>query len=231
MNKPFREAPDPTGWHHESVEEVQREGMAMSSSDFIRWGGLAGMVGGALWALTPLREPLLGGEFPGHPVFRPYNLFLLLVAVLLIAGLLALRARYRGSYGRLGTAGVVVVFVGYALLFLGSVPAVVLSAEGSRSLIMAGQDLGFLAALLAGVGAILLGIALLRGRSASRAGALLLIVALPVGFLGVIVVAALGLVDIAGLPLTVLYGGAWIVLGIHLGSPQSATTEQTPRVR
>ncbi len=30
----------------------------------IRRGGLAGMAGGALWALTPLRQPLLGGGFP-----------------------------------------------------------------------------------------------------------------------------------------------------------------------
>jgi hypothetical protein len=199
------------------------------SSSLIRRGGLAGMVGGALWALTPLREPLLGGRFPGHPVFWPYNLFLLVVAVLLIAGLLALRARYRGSYGRLGTADVVVVFVGYALLLLGSGPAVVLSPEGSRGLIMAGQDLGFLGALVAGVGAVPLGIALWHTRSATRAGALLLVLALPVGIVGVIVVSALGLVDIAGLPLTVLYGGAWIVLGAHLGSQRGASARGSRR--
>ena len=127
----------------------------------------------------------------------------------------------------MGTAGVVVIFIGYALMFLGSVPTVVLSPEGWRELIMAGQDLGFLAALVAGADAILLGIALWRTPSAPRVGALLLIAALPVGFLGVIVVSALGLVDIAGLPLTVLYGGAWIVLG----SQRGATIGQTPRVR
>jgi hypothetical protein len=31
-----------------------------------------------------------------------------------------------------------------------------------------------------------------------------------------------GLVDIAGLPLTVLYGGAWIILGGELWSQASA---------
>ncbi len=200
------------------------------ASGLIRLGGLAGVVGGALWALTPLREPLLGGRFPEHPVFRPYNLVLLIIALLLAAGLLALHARYRGSYGRLGTVGVVVVFVGYAMLFLGSIPAVLLSPDGSRRLILAGQDLGFLGAFVAGVGAVLLGIALLRTRSAARAGALLLIVAHPVGIVGVILVSALGFVDIAGLPLTVLYGGAWIVLGSHLGSEGSATAEQLSRV-
>jgi hypothetical protein len=200
------------------------------SSGLVRRCASAGMAGGALWALTPLRQPLLGGRFPEHPVFRPYNLALLVIAVLLAAGLLALRARHKESYGRLGKAGVVAVFVGYAMMFLGSVPAVLLSAEGSRGLILAGQDLGFLGALVAGLGAVPLGIALWRTRSAPWAGALLLIVALPVGLAGVIFVSAMGFVNIAGLPLTVLYGGAWIVLGGHLRSQGSATAEKPPRV-
>ena len=200
------------------------------SSGLVRRCASAGMAGGALWALTPLRQPLLGGRFPEHPVFRPYNLGLLVIVVLLAAGLLALRARHKGSYGRLGKAGVVAVFVGYAMMFLGSGPAVLLSAEGSRGLILAGQDLGFLGALVAGLGAVPLGIALWRTRSAPRAGALLLIVALPVGLAGVIFVSAMGFVNIAGLPLTVLYGGAWIVLGGHLRSQGSATAEKPPRV-
>src|SRR5215212_9869862 len=114
------------------------------ASSLITRGGLASMVGGALWALTPLREPLLGGRFPEDPVFRPYNLVLLVITVLLAWGLWASRECYKGSYGRLGTAGVVVIFVGYALMFLGSVPAVVLSPEGWRGVIMAGEGLGFL---------------------------------------------------------------------------------------
>jgi hypothetical protein len=200
------------------------------SSGLVRRCASAGMAGGALWALTPLRQPLLGGRFPEHPVFRPYNLALLVIVVLLAAGLLALRARHKESYRRLGKAGVVAVFVGYAMMFLGSVPAVLLSAEGSRGLILAGQDLGFLGALVAGLGAVPLGIALLRARSAPRAGALLLVVALPVGIVGVIFVSAMGFVNIAGLPMTVLYGGAWIVLGGHLRSQGSATAEKPPRV-
>lgn len=191
---------------------------------------MAGMVGGTLWALTPLREPILGGRFPGDPVFRPYNLVLLVIAVLLFVGLLALHARYRESYGRLGTAGVDVILIGYALLFLGSVPAVLLSPGGLRGLIMAGQDLGFLGALVAGVGAVLLGIALRRAGAASRLGALLLILALPVGFAGVVLVSAVGFSDIAGLALTVPYGGAWVVFGNQLRSPRGTVAGQPSRV-
>lgn len=47
-------------------------------------------------------------------------------------------------------------------------------------------------------------------------GALLLVVALPVRLAGVILVSAVGLEGLAGLPLTVLYGGAWIALGSRL---------------
>ncbi len=187
------------------------------------------MVGGALWALTPLREPLLGGRFPGDPVFRPYNLVIAVIAVLLTVGLLALHAQYKESYGRLGTVGVVVIFFGYALLFVGSIPAVLFSADSS--LIRIGQDLGFLGAVISAIGAILLGIALWRARGASRLGALLLIIAFPVGFLAVILVSALGFEDIAGLPLTVLYGGAWVVLGHQLWSEQSTSTQHPSRVR
>jgi hypothetical protein len=76
------------------------------SLGLIRWGGLAAMVGAALWAITLLREPILDERFPGHPAFRPYNFVLLVIAVLLIMDLLGLHVRYKGSYGRLSTAGV-----------------------------------------------------------------------------------------------------------------------------
>lgn len=200
------------------------------SSNLVRWGGMAGMVGGALWALTPLREPLFGGRFPGEPAFRPYNFVLLVIAVLLTVGLLALRSRYKGRYGRLGAAGILVIFMGYALLFVGSLPAVLLPPDGMRGLIVAGQDLGFLGALLSALGAILLGIALWRQRAASRPGALLLIIALPAGIVGVILLSAIGLTDIAGLALTVPYGGAWVMLGSQLWSLGDTATEQPSRV-
>ena len=201
------------------------------SSSFIRRGGLAAMVGGVLWALTPLREPLLGGRYPGDPVFRPYNFVLLFIAVLLAVGLLAFHARYKQSYGRLGTVGVFVTFGGYALMFFGSLPAVLFSSEGLRGLVRVGQDLGFLGALVAGVGALLLGVALRQARAVLRGAALLLVISLPVGLVGTTVMATVGLEDSAGLPLTVLYGGAWAILGYHLWSEASTTVRQPSRVR
>ncbi|MDP9458672.1 MAG: DUF973 family protein [Actinomycetota bacterium] len=189
------------------------------STSFTRRGGLAAIVGGALWAITPLREPLLGGSFPGY------------LAVLLAMGLLALHARYKGSYGRLGTAGVFVIFGGYALMFLGSIPAVVFTEEGPLTLIRTGQDLGFLGALVALVGAFLLGLALWRSRAASRLGALLLIVSLPVGLLGVILLSAIGFEDAAGLPWTVLYGGHGSYSVACYGRRGASQQSSSPRVR
>jgi hypothetical protein len=191
-------------------------------------GGTAAMLGGALWALTPLREDVFGGgRFAEHAVFRPYNFVILVIAVLLSMGLVGLHARHKRSYGRLGTAGVVVIFAGYALIFVGSVPAVLFPSDGLRGVIMIGQDLGFFGALIAAVGVILLGIALWRARAVPRLGALLLIISLPVGLPGVIALVAMGFEDSAGLAFTVIYGGAWVILGHRLRS-EASTPAQHP---
>ncbi len=190
-----------------------------SSSSLIRWGGPAMMLGGLLWAVTPLRDVVFGGGgMPDHPVFRPYNVVLSAIAVLLTVGLVGLHRRYKETYRRLGTVGVVVIFAGYALLLAGNIPAILLAPDRSSGLIQAGQDLSFLGALVAAMGAIFLGIALWRTRAAPRAGALLLIITLPVGLPGTIMLQSIGLVNIAGLAMTVPYGAAWMLLGHHLWS-------------
>ncbi len=197
-------------------------GNVTQTSKRIERGGLASMIGGVLWALTPLREPMLGGEFREHPVFRPYKFALLVIAVLLTVGLLAVHIQCKGRYGRLGIVGIVIVLVEYALLADGSLPAVMLS--GFRDLIMVGQDLGCLSALVAGVGAILLGIALWRVQGVSRLAALLFMIALPLGLVGVMLISAAGWEDIAGLPLTVLYGPP----GSYSGSSSGRNPVQEP---
>jgi hypothetical protein len=195
-----------------------------------RWGGIAAMLGGALWTLTPLRQEIFGGgRFPESPIFRPYNFVVEVITMLLIVGLVTLHARHKRTYGRLGTAGVVVIFGGYALGLVGGIPAVLFPSDGLRDIIMLGQDLGFLAVLVTGSGAILLGIALWRARAVPRLGALLLIISLPVGLPGVIVLQAIGLVDSPGLALTVPYGGAWIILGYRLRA-EDAPAQQPSRV-
>lgn len=195
----------------------------MISSQFHRWGGLAAVTGGALWALTPLREDVFGGGgVPEDAVFRPYHLVIVIITALLTAGLVALHARHGDTSRRSGTAGTFMILGGYALLFLGSLPAVVASGESLGDVVRIGQDLGFLGAVISAPGGIPLGVALRRTPATPRLGPLLLITSFPVGLLGVVVVSAIGLEDAAGLPLTALYGGAWIVLGHSLWSEARA---------
>ncbi len=190
-----------------------------SSLNLIRWGGPAMMLGGLLWAVTPLRDVVLGGGgTPDHPVFRPYNVVLGAIALLLIVGLAGLHVRYKETYRHLGTVGVGVIFGGYALLLAGSIPAILLAPDSRSGLIRAGQDLGFLGALVAAMGAILLGIALWRTRVLPRSAAFLLIITLPVGLPGTIMIQSIGLVSIAGLAMTVPYGAAWMIVGNQLWS-------------
>jgi hypothetical protein len=101
-----------------------------------------------------------------------------------MVGLLAVHFRYKGTYGRLGRAGFVVILGSYALGFVGGIPALLFPFPSGAlgDIVIIGQNLGFFSALISGVGAVLLGIALWRTRAVARLGALLFIVALPVGF-------------------------------------------------
>lgn len=177
-----------------------------------RQAGLGAVVGGVLWAVTPLRQPVLGaGSTPdeGVAVFRGYNLLLLLIAVLLTLALLCLRTRGGGS--KLFATGWWTVLAGHVLLFLGSLPAV-LFGGASRDLVRNGQDLAFLGAMVAAAGALLVGLHL-RRRGLTVA-AWLFLLTLPLGALGTTALSALRVPeDYLGLPLTLLYGGAWIATG------------------
>jgi hypothetical protein len=80
----------------------------MTSSDIIRWGGIAAMLGGVLWVvwsnLFRVSFEAAGGPF-SHGL-------LLLAALLTLAGLAGLHALQRGNYGRIGTAGFYTATVG-----------------------------------------------------------------------------------------------------------------------
>ncbi len=113
---------------------------------------------------------------------------------------------------------------GHVLLIAASLPAALLGGA-ARDFVMAAQDVGFLGAMLAALGGIPLGISGLRGRTLPRGAALLFVAALPVGLVGIAVLVSAGVPeDYHGLPLTVLYGGAWVTLATHwLRSQRPAT--------
>lgn len=176
---------------------------------------LATGIGGALWALTPLRQPVFGaGDNPeqGVAFFRGYNLLIVAVAVLMTVGLLHLRRGRAAQTTKVFMAGWWIVLSGHVLLTAGSLPAVALGGQ-RRDFVMAAQDVGFLGAVVAALGALLLGVSALRRRLLPRTAAALFAATLPVGILGIVLLDGLGASeDVLGLPLTVLYGGAWVVL-------------------
>lgn len=178
----------------------------------------SGLVGGVMWAVTPLRDQVLGaGEDPqdGVGAFRAYNLYVLVAVLLMSALLLAhVRGRAGGPRSRPQTVAVAAMLTGHGLLAAGAAAAVLLG-DRARDLVMAGQDLGFLGAMLAAVGALAFGTLGLRRGALSRGSAVLFSLALPAGVVGAGLLAAAGAPeDLLGLPLTALYGGAYVALGL-----------------
>lgn len=198
----------------------------------MRYGGASAVVGGLLWAVTPLRQPIFGaGRSPeeGVTFFRVYNLVIVIVAVLLTIALVRLRRDPTRSAGRLLVTGWWTILVGHALILLGSLPAVLVGDE-PRSLVMGGQDLGFLAAMVAGLGGLGVGVSIVRHpEKRSDVAAWLLLLTLPLGFLVLTLLSAMGLhEDYLGLPLTILYGGAWVTFGSSWIRERPANTPRAP---
>lgn len=191
--------------------------------------GLSGIVGGFLWAITPLRQPIFdAGRTPdeGELFFRAYNFLLGVIVILLTVALFRLRETLRARR-RLLTVGWWTILTGHALVLAGSLPAVLLGDE-ARSFVMGSQDMGFLGVLVTGVGALLMGFSGLRHREIPAAASWLLLLTLPLGLLAIVLLSAMGTPDdYLGLPITMLYGGAWVVLGwfwIRGGAESSTST-------
>jgi hypothetical protein len=94
----------------------------MTSSNIVRWGGIAAMLGGLFWVVWSLLGRV-SFEAAGSPFA---DLMLLLAALLTLGGLVGLHALQGGNYGRLGRAGFYTAAVGLllqalaALFFMGS---------------------------------------------------------------------------------------------------------------
>ena len=96
----------------------------MESPNLVKWGGLAAMVGGVLWALWTVGFNFAGYGDPGTPAYEryeAYNRVLPLAVLPVMAGFLGLHAAQRRSYGWLGKAGFVTALIGLALAVAGSV--------------------------------------------------------------------------------------------------------------
>lgn len=121
----------------------------------VRWGGLAAVAAGALYVGSTLFS-YLGGDTLS-------TLASALGSLLLLGGLVGLHARHAGSYGRLGTTGFLLAFVG-ALFGTALGPVMTLGVDpagGAPS--PAVRVLGIIG-LVGLIGLLLLGVAILRAK-------------------------------------------------------------------
>ncbi len=203
----------------------------MPSSALIRWGGLAAMVGGVLWALWYVGATLVGGEN-----YQTYNRLMPVVLLLLMVGLVAFFVAQKGSHDRLLIkTGFVVALIGLLVMIAGNVVEFWAFAEepyGASSL----RDSAWMAFALGMfafyMGTVLFGIGTLRARMLPRSGALLLIIWFPLGFV------LSGLLQLVSVPealafsgLTALLGAGWAVLGYALWSAVGEVAQRSTRVR
>lgn len=184
----------------------------MTTSDIIRWGGIAAMLGGVLWVvwsnLFRVSVEAAGGPFADG--------LLLLAALLTLAGLVGLHALQGGRYGRMGRAGFYTAAVG---LFVQALAALVL---------LIGSEATFLQWLVAPVGSltvlvglVLYGAATLQARVLAPWCGLGLIVIPPIAFY------MNSRVFYGGLA---LYGVLWVALGYVLWSRRGTAAKQPSRV-
>ncbi len=208
----------------------------MSSSNLIRWGGLAATLAGALFVAADLLSLSISPKFPSSASLtsEPYaiqSVLKLVAAVLLLLGLSGLYARQAEAAGPLGTAGFLAAFSGTALV-VGSFWATAFFAPAWASVDPAGFDAGegppgrladaFVVTMATFVlGWILFGVAAWRARVYPRAAALLLVFGAPL---------ALGTLLVVGFPTGVFFSAAVAWLGYTLWSEKSIQARQPARV-
>jgi hypothetical protein len=211
----------------------------MSTSNLVRGGGLAVLLGGLLWGMQKIGWQLfIGGQDPrAYPQPAATMLWVmgLIAAILILIGLPALYMRQAEQAGRLGLIAFVVVFAGMALVtgnaYFGTfiqagLADLITMAEGAGLTVQepVAAGVGFVATLgLYLLGWILFGLASLKAGVLPRWAAALVMAGLVLGFLFL----ATG-ISWLGLPLTEIGIAAlgfalWREKGMVLAEPAIAT--------
>ena len=187
------------------------------SSGIVRWGGWAGVAAAVMWVLSAILIFLATPQRISFNSFSDYLVpIILLVAYLgtmvAIVGLHYLQSE-SGRYGRLGAAGSLIAFIGYAIVF---VVATVSILEGGAALLTV-RPAGAAAVL---IGSILMGAMAIRTRMLPWWCGVLLIIAFPLG-------------DLSNEVLRgsegILLGMLWGLVGYALLSSSSALDQQLTR--
>ena len=187
----------------------------MTVSGFIRWSGLASLVGGALWVVVFSAHAWGASPGPAEgppPVsFRGLGLPGWLALLLIASGFVGLdRPSWRGDgggYGRLGRIGFDLAGLGVFVVFVSS----------------SSKNIGLIGAFLLIAGSLMVGVAALRTGLLPRWGA----AALVVGSLAFLLFDTEGLRAWFGVP----YGAAWVAVGYLMWTGGDRTARQPARVR
>jgi hypothetical protein len=187
------------------------------SSGIVRWGGWAGVVAavmylaaGTLILIAPLQRVF--GSISEHFI----EIILVVAFAVTLIAIAGLHGIQRGRYGRLGAAGSLITFIGYALIVM---VAAVTIRVGSEAL-FAVRLVGALAIL---IGSVLLGGMTLHARVLPWWCGVLLIVGFPLG----------GVFDenVARGSEGIAFGIVWGLVGYALLSSSRPLDQQHGRVR
>jgi hypothetical protein len=191
-----------------------QKGALMSSSDLVRWGGLAAMLSGVVFIVLML----LPEAPPGSLSDVLSSLVFIVALLLLLVGLAGFHALQKENYGRIGQAGFYTVIVGAS--------AQIIAQVGLILGITALEILDFVGLLVVMVGFVLYGAATLQARVLPRWCGIGFIVGLPV-WLVVSTVSE----EYGGMIGGLLFGLLWLALGYVLWSRGDAAIGQPSRVR
>ena len=176
-------------------------------TNLIRWSELLLCVlGGVLWALSPLGVYLSELEYQTPDMF--WKLFPF-VPLLLLVGLMGLHARLAGRSGRLGRTGFFVAFSGLVLILAGDIGEFWLGIDAAYLLMAPAYHVFRAGLIFLGVGSVLLGLGTLRAGALPPWGALPFIL----GSVGGLISFSRDL-GYVGATLWVLYGVGWTWLGL-----------------
>lgn len=138
----------------------------MSSSNVIRWGGLAGMLAGVAWAVSGIVQFVLVYPEAGPGPLGSTSAYLIeavhaVAEASMLGVLFGLRARQASRSGWLGLAGFIAAFLGTALMLVATLLVLIfLDAVGEA--VLTGLFAGGVLTTI--VGFVLLGIATVRAK-------------------------------------------------------------------
>jgi hypothetical protein len=171
----------------------------MTTSNLIRWGGLAVFLGSVLWGMQKIGWTLFIGSQDPRAYPQPAATILwvmgLIAALFILVGLPALYACQARQTGRLGLFAFAMVFIGMALVTSNAYFGVFIQAGLADLIILAEEagvtvqepiaaGIGFMTTLLLyTLGWLLFGLISLRARVLPRWAAVLVLVGLVSGFL------------------------------------------------